>query len=331
MRIGVIGAGEITRNVHLPVLGSIPNVTVAWLYDRNPMRARQVASAYGHPTASASEPADLPAVDAVLLAIPVEFRGPYLDDLARRRIPALCEKPFATSSEEHRNILARFQAHSLGCGYMRRFYQSTRSLRWILDQGWFGPLLGVKYSEGGRSRGGGVDGSFLDDPALGKSRGVLMDLGSHGLDTILTLLRPESFTIHDSVLTLDGVIDRKVRATLEMRGADGDAPVRIEFCVSWLDHQSNVIELHFRDAVVWCGTGSDSDIYVGEPGATSRSARLTAPVVGARNPNQAFFMEWEAFLQGTINGQPSAVSAASALATTELAETIDAFGRRSHD
>jgi predicted dehydrogenase len=257
----------------------------------------------------------------------VEFRRPYLIDMAGRGVAVLCEKPFTMSSEEHRDILGRFPPHRLGCGYMRRFYQSTHTLRWIMDQGWFGPLRRLKYSEGARSRGSGAEGSFLDDTAHQRSRGVLMDLGSHGLDTILNLVRPLSVTIRESEVTLDGAIDRKVTATIELRTAGSGGPVCAEFCVSWLDQQSNLIELHFRDAVVWCGIGPDNDVYVGEPGSKSRSARLTAPVAGARNPNQAFFLEWDAFLQGAISGQESAISAASALRTTELVESIHEFGR----
>lgn len=229
------------------------------------------------------------------------------------------------SAAEHRDILSLFPVYRLGCGYMRRFYQSVRTLRWVLDQGWFGPLMRLTYSEGDRSRGGGMDGSFLDDPALGKSRGVLMDLGSHGLDTILTLLQPKSVAVQEAEFILDGAIDRKVRTTIEMKISDEHVPIRVDFCVSWLDRQSNKIELHFRDAIVWCGIGAGSEVYVGEPGSVSRSARLAVPVTGARNPNQAFFLEWHAFLQGSAGGRESEVSAVSALATTDLVEAIHSF------
>jgi predicted dehydrogenase len=323
-KVGIIGAGEISRNVHLPVLGSMSRVMVAWIFDRDAERASALARAFRIPAIMARDPADLPGADLVLLAIPVESRRSYLTDLARRGIAAFCEKPFATSVQEHSELVSMFPVERLGCGYMRRFYQSIRTMRWILEHGWFGKIREVRYTEGGRSRGSSVEGSFLDDPALGRSRGVLMDLGSHGLDTVLYLLRPYSVSVRNCNLILDGHVDRKASGVLDFRLAQSQTDVCVEFCVSWLDHQANRLELQFEHATVWCGVGPESNVYVGVPGAMPRSALLAAPVSGARNSNQAFFLEWEAFLEGIARTEESPVSAASALRTTELVNAIHA-------
>lgn len=322
MRIGVVGGGEISRKMHLPVLLSIPDVSVAWVYDRDPARSTALAKAYRVSSVADWSASAAPPVDVVLLAIPVEFRAEYLAEFAARGVAVLCEKPFALSAREHEAVVAMYADARLGCAYMRRFYHWVRLLERVCDAGWFGTLRRVRVLEGGRTRGSGVDGSFLDDPKLGRSKGVLTDLGSHGLDVILRLVRPEHVDVLACEMVLDGNVDRRVAAQLSLSPARVGPAVEVEFCVSWLDPQPNRIELEFEHATLWANLAPDADVYIGVPGHASRSIRLDADVGGARNANQAFFLEWVAFLAGVRSGTESEVSARKALATTALVQSL---------
>ena len=102
LAIGVVGAGEITRRSHLPVLVNLPDVRIAWIYDHLPERAQALAGAYGLPAIHSLAPHELPACDVALLAIPVGARCDYLQHFSRRGTAVLCEKPFAMSAAEHR-------------------------------------------------------------------------------------------------------------------------------------------------------------------------------------------------------------------------------------
>src|SRR4029453_9419796 len=105
--------------------------------------------------------------DAVLIASPVGTRGPYLEHLAARGIAAFVEKPFARTVAEYHAFASLFPANRIGCGFMRRTYDSTLTLRRIIAGEWLGSLRRVVVREGGRIRGSGTDRSNFDDGRLG--------------------------------------------------------------------------------------------------------------------------------------------------------------------
>jgi predicted dehydrogenase len=330
MKIGIVGAGDITRKVHLPVLQGMNDVRVEWLFDKDPTRAASMASAYSVRSIPRFEREEMRAVDVVLLAIPVDFRRSYLEALAENGVAAFCEKPFALTHQEHLDLMRLFEPSRLGCSYMRRFNSSVFLLQKILQAGWFGPLRAVRYREGARSKGSGSDSSFLDDPTLGRSRGVLVDLGSHGVDLVLYLLQARSFEVKASEMIFDGPVDRRASASIELR-VDRHGMVPFEFCVSWLDRQPNLLELEFERACVWCSPNPGAEVFVGPPGNQSNSIRLIDDTPGARTVNQAYFLEWKAFTDGMKGRYESAVSAASAAMATELVEMIHRRSSGHHD
>ncbi len=54
-KIGVIGAGKIVENNHLPVLKNINNINVEWVYDTNSVRSKLLTSMYGVPSVSGAD------------------------------------------------------------------------------------------------------------------------------------------------------------------------------------------------------------------------------------------------------------------------------------
>ena len=326
--VGIVGAGAISKKMHLPVLLSMPDVRVDWLYDRDPARASELATAYRVPHAKAASAAELPHCDVLLLAIPVEARAEYLEIVARQGGSVFCEKPFALTAAEHRRVADLYPEYLLGCGYPRRFFDSMMTLRYVIAHQWFGPLQRVRIAEGNRSRASGVDTSFLDGAGAGS--GVLTDLGSHSIDLALHLTGAQSFRILECDLVLDGQVDRRAHARVELReGVAGDR-VELDYRVSWLDAQPNRMELEFERATVFCGLGWNAEVFVGDPRKPGHAFRLISPSQGARTPNQAFYLEWRAFLDGLVTRQESIVSANSAYLTTALVESLHEYGRRAY-
>jgi predicted dehydrogenase len=324
LSIGIVGAGEITRRAHLPVLSNTPGARIAWLHDKRPASAQALARAYGINAVEAATPAELPPCDVALLAIPVDARGEYLRHFAARGAAVFCEKPFALSEVQYRTAVEGFEPHALGCGYMRRFFRPTILLRQIVAAGVFGPLLGIDVAEGGRSKGSGVDASFLDDPRLGAARGVLADLGSHSLDLALYLAGASGFSVRSCRMTRDGAVDRKVDAEIELQTARPPTmpPIRMQYGVSWLDRQENAIRLRFAHTCVWSALAPNAEVHLGMPDRLAEAMTVTASVGGATTYNQAFFLEWQAFLEGVRARRESCVSAQSAFLTTCLLETL---------
>jgi predicted dehydrogenase len=186
VNIGLIGCGSIVEGCHLPALLSIPGVTIKWVCDSSPDRARRIAR-HWHAGQGFSHLSDCSDVDAVLVATPVGTRQLILDETTKRGWHALCEKPFATSVSEHREMLesAGRNGVTLGAGYMRRYYWAVEQARNMVRSKVLGPLIEVVASESGNLDRTGLDQSSYRNNAQASGGGVLMETGCHLLDEIM--------------------------------------------------------------------------------------------------------------------------------------------------
>ncbi len=327
--VGVVGAGTIARETHLAVLSCMPDVQVQWICDANGDRARAVGRANGIRGFDAASPGELPQCDAVLLAIPVGARAPYFDVFGNRGTAILAEKPFAASAREHRILVERLAPFNLGCGYMRRFYDSTQLLRHLVRTRPFGPLLRIQVSEGSRVTSSRVDHSYLDDVRQSASGGILSELGCHSLDAALFVTGANGYEIKTSEFVFDGAVDRKVKATIRLTDSKylPGAGVLLDYCVSWLDRQSNTVVFDFEKTSVWTGVGPEADVYMGMPARASDATRLVSATRAATSYYQAFYMQWRAFLDGVGSRTESGISARSALLCATLIEDLYLTGR----
>jgi predicted dehydrogenase len=329
LSVGVIGAGDIAHKVHLPVLMSMPQVRVQWIYDTNAARCRSVAAAHGRPAIGLCSPDQLPACDVVLLAIPVGVRASYYEVFAKRGTAVLTEKPFALSLDHHRSIVDMYAPYDLGCGYMRRFYSSTRMFRHLVESKPFGTLRRIVISEGNRVTASRVDRSYIDDPGQSSFGGILSELGCHSLDVALYVSGAHSYAVRSCEFAFDGPVDRKVTANIALWDSKQSPKegITVEYCVSWLDRQANCITLEFENCSVWAEIGPGSEVRMGAADCPSTSITLVPATRGAMSANQAFFLQWQAFLAGVSSKTESEVSASSSVLSTGLIEALYSHGR----
>jgi predicted dehydrogenase len=329
LSVGVVGAGIIAREAHLPVLSCMPDARVDWICDADNDRARALGKANGARAIEFCSPDELPACDAALIAIPLGVRGAYFDVFANRGTAVLAEKPFAISASDHRKLIDRFEPHRLACGYMRRFYSPTQLLRHLVRTTPFGPLVRMQISEGNRSTGSRVDQSYLDDTRQSASGGILSELGCHSLDQALFITDARAYDIQACEFVFDGKVDRKISASIRLLGSSylPNSGAVLDYCVSWLDRQTNTITLEFERSTVWVGIKPWSEVYMGDPSRPESAIRLMPPARWATTVNQAFYLQWQAFLEGVCTETESAVSALSALLGTALIEDLYSIGR----
>jgi predicted dehydrogenase len=336
IRIGVIGTGQIARQVHLPVLTSMPGVRVGWVADANAASAAATARAFKVTATDVPlSPGEASDCDVVLVACPVGTRGPYLEHLASRGIAAFVEKPFARTVEEHHAFASPFPANRIGCGFMRRAYDATITVRRIIAEGWLGWPTRIVAREGGRTRGSGTDHSNYDDGRLGG--GILLELGCHALDVAMHVTGATRHEVVSQKFLFDGPPDRVAEGEVLLFAETGEtrAPVTLEFRFSWLDDMDNAIEFHFPSAKLVVGNRPGSIVRM--TGCRPGELRGTPPVyevgfdpsgLGATTTNQAFYLEWKDFLDGLDGVKPSIFSAAAALPVTALVANLYDRGRR---
>lgn len=322
--VGIVGTGVIAQNAHLPVLLSMPNVRVAWLADADSERGRLVGEANGVPHIQLPDsPAELPECDVVLLAIPLAPRQRYYEQLSARGTAVLAEKPFAINSRDHRMFQRLFPPHKIACGYQRRMYSSSRLLRRIVKEAWFGPLRRIHIREGGRTTKTGVDQSY-QDLSVRDGGGILINLGCHALDLACFISGAKGFELLSHEVEYDGHTDRKAQgevALLDLHGTGNKCKFR--FCLSWIDIQPNTLELEFDHCTLVCPISPDGTIAVRSSSQAPSSARLEAvDRDGAVTINQAVFLEWREFLQGLEAGRPSMMTAATSEMTARLIDEV---------
>lgn len=322
--VGVIGAGTISRQSHLPVLTTMRHTRVAWITDTDQDRARSLAHAYRIPFAKLPlSPEDLPDCDVALLAIPVGVRAAYLNALAKRGTAVLVEKPFARTALEHREILQAFPPHRIACGFMRRTYASSSLFRRIVREGWFGPLIELRASEGNRIGATRTDRSYFDEPGA-TGGGVLAEGGCHALDLAFHITGATRYQIRESRMTFDGSVDRKAEGRVQLTtSADGsEQQVALEFGFSWLDRQPITLELRFGNVCLVTGGEPESPVLLKGLDEDDRGVPFLQSGTGARTSSQAFRLEWADFLRGIEEGRESTISAASCLPVTAMVEDL---------
>ncbi len=172
LRIGVIGIGAIGQN-HVKALASLPEVTLAAVYDPDPTRAAAAAAAYGtHAAASMEELATL--TDAVTVAAPTAAHYETGKFLLERGKHVLIEKPLTDNAEEAWALVALAKESNLilQVGHVERFNPVIS----VLEE----RLTSPRFIEAHR---------LSPFPNRSMDIGVVLDLMIHDIEIILHLVK----------------------------------------------------------------------------------------------------------------------------------------------
>ena len=102
LRVGLIGAGMVSRH-HLIAWSALgDNATVVAIADPSNANAARRAGEFGHPAIFTDAETMLAeaALDAVDIAAPRQFHAPLVRMVAQRGLPVLCQKPLAPTLDE---------------------------------------------------------------------------------------------------------------------------------------------------------------------------------------------------------------------------------------
>jgi predicted dehydrogenase len=328
--VGIVGAGDIVRAVHLPTLKALPGVRVEWLCDRDFDRARTMSKAYGPPAVELpSDPKDLPAADVVLLATPYGVRRPYYEALRGRGTSIYVEKPFARSAALHREICSWFPEHALASGLMMRVWGPSRVAREAVESELFGRLRRVRFGFG--KPGLVTHGRFYFDKQMGGA-GMMFEVGIHGIDTVLSLAGAESFETGEVYgVNADDGLDLHTHARATLTSREG-RKVDCEITVTSLEETIDGVELEFESAVLSYPLVGQGYALVGQevdwnvqvrPKSGGRSYRL-APTSGLTPMTkfQMFAEYWKLFLTGIAAREANGSCAIQSLLTTDFIESL---------
>ena len=323
-RIGVIGAGSIVESNHLPAIASLPQVKLAWVYDKSAKRSDLVSKMYGVPAlGETSMEKALSEVDVCLLAIPYGTRKPYIDLCRQGGKAIVIEKPFAFSKEEHMATCEGFSDWAIAVNFQRRFYRSVDLLAKIIRTQPLGRLRAVRYMQGNFTLKGGS--GYLSSAKLAGG-GVIAESASHILDIILMITGAKKIELVDQrSLHMDGLDYDTVFDSLITTG-EGELPVHCE--ITTLRNLSNGLFLDFENGLLSCDLSPDGKIFLRNKTDQTIGFSLDgAPSYEgiqrqATRINEAFLIFWQQFVLGMQKKEPNLTSARSSTLTSSWLEGI---------
>ena len=322
MKIGVIGAGQIVEDGHLPAIVGRRDVEVVWITDIDDNRRERLARMFKVGTVPIDSAVDrIKGVDFCLIAIPYGARPQYLDACADAGVATYVEKPLARTQAEHAALVERFPPHKLAVGFQRRFYRSVAQLRSLIDSDIFGPPRSatVRFENYSMKSGGG---RYITNAKIAGG-GIVIEVGIHFLDIMVTLFNPTAVTTFGVNALGEHGIDYHSESHHELVCSFGVLPVNCHF--SLLRSAENAILIEFDSCLASIGMQPDDPILIRSK-KDLRSFELnctkTPPGYLATSAAEAFASAWDAIIHGVISRTDHELSAAKSTMTTLWVEEI---------
>jgi predicted dehydrogenase len=312
VKYDVIGCGAAVQHHHLPALLKLQQrgvIDVAGCFDLDLASADRAADALGAERRGTSpSPASGDGVDAALVATPPSSHADLAKVYLHEGKSVLVEKPFATTAEEAAEMLeARSNGQALAVNHYWRFFPSVEVARALLADGEVGRIERVEATEGSRW-GWNPTSNYVSEDPFG---GVIHDVGSHLLDTVLFLLGLDDdngstgFEI-DKVSTIP-----QEEPSNECRGqvvlATEDERVTVDLAVSRLTPLAHAVKVWGSDGLLLVPTSFQSVplLIRGETSFRVSSAEGT----DAASEADCFLLAHQEFLRAARTGTPTRLSA----------------------
>ena len=193
-RVGVIGAGAIAQECHLPGYAKSKYAELAAFTDPAPARHREVTARFGalQGYRDYREMLRNERLDVVSVCTPNKFHCENVVAALEAGCHVLCEKPIAVSLKQADRMIAAARAarRKLMIGFTHRLLAGPRRCKALLEEKAIGKpfMIRVRFAHGGPYPGWAKNSWFYNkDLAAGGAR---LDMGIHAIDLCLWLLGP---------------------------------------------------------------------------------------------------------------------------------------------
>jgi len=325
LRLGIIGAGLIAHNSHVPAAIGSSDAQITAIVDTNAERAAQVAADYGISPRIATDVRDVVTeIDAAVICTPNDSHAPIAVECLSQGRHVLIDKPMATSVEESDRILEAAHASDakVAIGYATRFRTGVAMMKETLETRRFGQVRAFVNRFGSSGGWSPISGYILDKKNAGG--GVLVVSGTHFLDRMLYWF---GYPTACSLLA-DGV-------------GGPEANCRAFFSYSSPAAEFDGIAMYSKTAALPAGTVIDTEagyLMLGEfdsselifrphdqPGVQHVISRYTEPVFPAGVGS--FELQMDDFIDACLNDRAPSVDGEQGLASMTLLEDLYANSR----
>jgi len=199
LRVGVVGAGNLTRWEHLPILKQMSGVQLQSIHSASGVRAKSYAQRFGaaYCCTDYDEILSDPAIDMVLIASRNPSHAPQALAALRAGKHVFVEKPMALTETEccELNRVVDESGKQLTVGFNRRFAPFYRALKDQLKRRTGPAVVNCRINSPGISQG-----YWMADPEMG---GAVLGEACHFVDLMYWLLESEPLRVFAFSLPTD--------------------------------------------------------------------------------------------------------------------------------
>lgn len=201
LRVGIVGAGNIATNAHLPAYKELTDVVeVVAIADIVPERAKEAAEKYGipHYFASVEELLANVEVDYIDICVWTAAHAPVAIAAAKAGKNVLCEKPLAATLEQGLAIQKAVEENHVQfmLAVVTRYGAEQLKVHEMQENGEFGEIY---YAKTSYVRRRGTPGGWFTEKAL-SGGGPVLDIGVHAIDRTWFLMgRPKPVSVSAEV------------------------------------------------------------------------------------------------------------------------------------
>ncbi|MEW4284719.1 Gfo/Idh/MocA family protein [Priestia koreensis] len=341
-RVGVIGAGSIAADAHIPFLLNIPHVTIAAIADLQRKRAEEVAAQFNIPSfyRDAVEMLEKEKLDGVFICTSNHSHIPLALEAAKRGVHVFIEKPIGVSllEVEHYLQVAKTNHVLTMVGMTHRFRRDVQIAKEFIERGDLGDIYHVNARF--LRRRGTPKGWFTQHALSGG--GAMMDTGVHVLDLAWYLLgEPKPLSV--SASSQKGVGDYKTRYNTSWSSSEKDQSHLFDV----EDFTSAYIRFHNKAnvniQVSWAVNGPQDEDIVLELFGTKGGLQLTPLTLfkeenhlfvetrPAYEKNIPFADELQHFISCIRTNEPPLISGMQGLAVLKMIQAIYESSRTSSE
>lgn len=252
LRVGIIGAGNCVRQIHLPNLYGHPAVEVVGVSVNQSQNSRLEAlldldGFKPRVWQNAAELIKSPFVDAIVIASPNHTHFDYVMAALKAGKHVLCEKPCGLSCVQAQELAEEVDVRPnlvAQVNYVFRFLDGTRKMHEMIRSGQIGTVQEVKFTSVTNSANSTAfqPSSWRNDTKRGG--GAWADMGSHCIDLAVHLFDGVVFcnaelTGKDGLLVGVGEVDYDAKAVFRVGGRSIVVNIWVSQCYSGDEPENN--------------------------------------------------------------------------------------------
>ncbi len=254
VRVGVVGAGTLAKECHVPGVQAHPQGEVVALCGRNRERVTAMAARLGVPDVHTDyrELVARPDLDAITVATPDDLHLPVTLAALEADKHVFCEKPLAMNADEARRMTEAAQRSGLVAmvAFTFRYSRALMALRRLLRDG----AIGAPFQISAQVHWGRLADAYTAltwrEQAAQSAAGIWADAGAHLFDAVAYALAPVREVCAQMMVTPRGPNavqpDSVDLATCLARLRLPDAPATPEQPSGYADRERGTVHLVMR-------------------------------------------------------------------------------------